>query len=173
MSHSADLVRDLVRDNVRVLAQLRATLDRLPDAAYADAAPELGLASIGSHVRHVIDFYACFTTQLASGSVDYDLRARDARLECDSRAAVDACSRAEELLRTCEADGVLDVRMEGGPWTRSSRARELAALCSHAVHHFALIAVLLRRAGESVDADFGVAPSTLRYWEASGGAPRR
>lgn len=169
MQHFADLVRD----NLRVLAQVRATLVRLPDATYASAAPEIGLASIGSHVRHVIDFYACFTAQLASGSVDYDARARDPGLEIDARAAIDACARAEALLRTCDADGVLDVRMEGGPWTRSSRARELAALCSHAVHHFALIAVLLRRAGEPVDADFGVAPSTLRYWEASGGAPRR
>jgi hypothetical protein len=35
-------------------------------------------------------------------------------------------------------------------------------LCSHAVHHFALIAMILRAHGIDVDPKFGVAPSTLR-----------
>jgi hypothetical protein len=34
------------------------------------------------------------------------------------------------------------------------------------VHHFALIAMLLERFEISVPEDFGIAPSTLRYWQA-------
>src|SRR5437588_542470 len=45
----------------------------------------------------------------------------------------------------------------------SSISRELQALSSHTVHHFALIAMTLRMHGVETDADFGMAPSTLRY----------
>ncbi|MFT5050292.1 MAG: hypothetical protein ACI8QZ_001693 [Chlamydiales bacterium] len=38
---------------------------------------------------------------------------------------------------------------------------------SHTVHHFALIAVILRLDGRSVRARFGVTPSTLRHREAT------
>ena len=53
------------------------------------------------------------------------------------------------------------------PWTASSLDRELQSLISHTVHHYALIAMLLRVSGRQPAADFGVAPSTLRYWEES------
>ena len=45
----------------------------------------------------------------------------------------------------------------------SSLSRELQALSSHTVHHFALIAVTLRAHGVQMDPEFGMAPSTLRY----------
>lgn len=163
---------DLVRANARVLEQGRALVARLSDDAYRAGAPEVGLASIGSHVRHVLDFYACFVAQVDGGRIDYDQRARDPRIETDPRAALASLERATHALAAHERDGTLEVRMEGGPWTRSSRARELAALLSHAVHHYALIAILLRRRGELVDPEFGVAPSTLRYWEESGASER-
>jgi hypothetical protein len=45
----------------------------------------------------------------------------------------------------------------------SSLSRELQVLSSHTIHHFALIAVTLRAHGVQMDADFGMAPSTLRH----------
>ena len=50
-------------------------------------------------------------------------------------------------------------------WGTSSVERELQFLRSHTVHHFALIAVILRLSGVEPDEQFGVAPSTLRYRE--------
>ena len=68
-------------------------------------------------------------------------------------------------------DAALTVRMEDAPegcpaaWMPSSVARELQAVRSHTIHHFALIAMTLRAWGIEVDSTFGVAPSTLRYRE--------
>ena len=45
----------------------------------------------------------------------------------------------------------------------SSIGREMQALASHTVHHFALIAMTLQALGFHLDRDFGMAPSTLRY----------
>lgn len=41
---------------------------------------------------------------------------------------------------------------------------------SHAVHHYALIAVIGRRRDRPVDEDFGVAPSTLKHRRRAGAA---
>ncbi len=52
----------------------------------------------------------------------------------------------------------------------STLARELQFAMSHTVHHYALIALILRTQDYEVHPDFGVAPSTLRFWIKSGAA---
>jgi hypothetical protein len=52
---------------------------------------------------------------------------------------------------------------------RSTLARELRALASHTIHHYALVAVVLRLRGVAVPAHFGVAPST--WADARSGLP--
>jgi hypothetical protein len=49
-------------------------------------------------------------------------------------------------------------------WSQSSVTRELQALLSHTVHHYALIALMLQLNGFEVPEELGVAPSTLRRW---------
>jgi len=50
-------------------------------------------------------------------------------------------------------------------WCTSSVLRELDFLQSHTVHHYSLIAMLLRLHEIDPGEDFGVAPSTLKYWK--------
>lgn len=45
----------------------------------------------------------------------------------------------------------------------SSIGRELQVLCSHTIHHYALIAFILAAQGIRVKEDLGVAPSTIRH----------
>ena len=73
-------------------------------------------------------------------------------------------------------DTELAVRMENAEtdvWLASSIGRELQALSSHTIHHFALIAVTLRLHGIVVDPDFGMSPSTLRYQAAKSTLPSK
>jgi hypothetical protein len=67
-------------------------------------------------------------------------------------------------------DSIIWVRVEDAKAGRiddsfmtSSVSREMQALSSHTIHHFALIAVTLKALGVNVDCNFGVAPSTLRH----------
>ncbi len=53
---------------------------------------------------------------------------------------------------------------DASEWGYSSVKRELQFLLSHTIHHYSLVAVALRAQGFEPGADFGVAPSTLRYW---------
>lgn len=165
----SDLVR-LARENARLLAQGRALLATLADELYAAPAPALGLSGAGSHLRHCVDFYARFFEGLAGSRIDYEGREREARLELDRAHALerlDALIGALEDFAGSAEERPLLVRGEHArsEWASSSLERELEFLASHTVHHYALIAVALRAHGRDPGREFGVAPSTLRYWK--------
>ncbi len=159
--------------NRHLLEQGLALLAQLDDALYAN--PRGSWTPVGAQYRHVLDHYFCFFEGLATGRVDYDARTRDERLE-RSRAEAEVATRGilsalQQL--AARADAPLLVQMnsgapEDGPdWRESSAGRELQFLCSHTVHHYALIKLLLQGAGMDLGPEFGVAPSTLTYQRAT------
>jgi hypothetical protein len=161
----------LVEDNVSLIDQGVRLLGTLPPHVFtARSTMTLG-ASIGGHLRHNLDHYACFLRGLARGRIDYDDRERAADIETDPAAASAALRRAAAGLRSVTApalDQDVAVRMDTGeseerPWTRSTVRRELQFLLSHTVHHYALIAMICHLHDRAVDEDFGVAPSTLKF----------
>lgn len=164
----------LVGINTTSLQQALQLLDELDDAAFA---------RIGAHLRHVIEFYECFLDGLQMMHVDYDARRRDPAIEQHRRTAAARLRLLIERLASepeLRGDGSIFVRMEdatgrgiSSPYLLSSVGRELQVLSSHTVHHFALISLTLQAAGYTVEADFGVAPSTLRYRREAGILSRR
>ena len=52
---------------------------------------------------------------------------------------------------------------EGAVWTESTPERDLQYLQAHTIHHYALIAMILRLQGREPGKGFGVAPSTLTF----------
>lgn len=163
----------LIRTNIGWLRQAEALLEQISDAVYTVAPGGLTPHKAGGHLRHILEFYECFLAGLADSHIDYDARKRDLSLERSRPAARD---RIRCLIRSLEAepalraDSVIWVRMEDSagtqtpePFLVSSVGRELQVLSSHTIHHFALMAMVLRVHGVAVDAGFGMAPSTLRY----------
>lgn len=161
----------LIDDNVSMIDQGVRLLAALTAATFtASSSATLG-ASIGGHLRHNLDHYACFLRGLDTGRIDYDDRERAAHVETDPRAAAAALTRAATGLRSVPLivlEARLEVRMDSGesderPWTHSTVRRELQFLLSHTVHHYALIAMICRMHDVAVDDDFGVAPSTIKH----------
>ena len=161
-----------------LLRQAVTLLESLPDGLYTGTSPFTPGGTVGRHLRHCVDFFERFFDGVPAGRVDYSGRRRDPAVET-SRAA--ALSRLAGLEARLAAAAGLDpgrsilVRPEDDDsdprdpeaWSRSSIGRELRFLASHTLHHFALIAVLLRALGQHIDPEFGVAPSTLRHWSQS------
>ncbi|HKZ81571.1 MAG TPA: hypothetical protein VJ124_25105 [Pyrinomonadaceae bacterium] len=128
--------------------------------------------SIGAHLRHVLDFYQCFLAGIESSRVDYDKRERNPKIERDLNSALtrvgsliedlgllSSIDEQEFLLVSAEDDG------SGSHFScNSSVLRELVFLESHTVHHYSLIAMILRLHEIEPPENFGVAPSTLSYW---------
>ncbi len=162
--------RTLIAENVAVLLQGGELLDSLSSDVYAREGRFDARSGIGAHFRHCVEFYASFLDGVRSGRVDYGARPRDRRLERDRELARNRMweiANALDALDGADAEAPLVVRAEGvahDEWSCSSVGRELQVLSSHTVHHFALVALLLRLEGVEPPEEFGVAPSTLEYW---------
>lgn len=160
----------------QVLRQGAALLDEMTDEIYVAGASASGSGAIGGHFRHCLEFVNCFLAGAKEGRIDYGKRARNFRLETDRQFAIEefrAAIRAMETPVSFAAKTVLlvkpeDIAEEAGEdfWCPSSAERELEFLQSHTIHHYALIGFKLRQMNFRLPADFGVAPSTLRFWTA-------
>ena len=145
-------------------------IDGLTDELYVKTSN--GVGSVGAHFRHNIDFASNFLDGLEKGKVDYNQRERDLRVEENRQIASESIVfliRRIILIspERLEADMKVCSELDDSNWHRSTGARELEFLHSHTVHHYALIAEKLNSMGVDVSADFGVAPSTLKFWAES------
>ena len=153
-------------------------LESVDNQRYAARSVTLETDSAGSHMRHCLEFFDCFLSGLGEGAVDYTARKRDGAIARDRLLGMLRIAEVIDRLRALErldADGPLLVRGEDdeqGGWTSSTPARELQFLRSHTVHHYALIAIILRSQSLEVPAAFGVAPSTLRFQAEAVGCAR-
>jgi hypothetical protein len=163
----------LVEESCRILRQGIDLVAALDDELYKKPQEPVTTSGIGGHIRHCIDHVQCLLAGLAQGRVDYDRRERDPRVESDRRHAIRGLRRAIDGLAAIDAArdyGALAIKTDApedapASWTSSSLERELQSLISHTVHHFALIAFLVRLNGVETAEGFGVARSTLTYWK--------
>ncbi|HRC85855.1 MAG TPA: DinB family protein [Thermoanaerobaculia bacterium] len=167
-----DQISSLIEDNLHFLAQARDLLTTLSDQEF-EARPGIAMSPVGSHLRHCLDFYSSFLDGVDVGVIDYDARHRDPRLETERAHALAAVrtlmNRLNQLVGQL-GNKTLSVAMdrmgwedEEGAWADTTVARELQFLRSHTVHHYALMAAVLRLLGLDPGPDFGVAPATLNY----------
>lgn len=116
------------------------------------------------------------------GRVDYDVRERVAEVETElatAAAVLDELRAALAGLRGKALERPLLVRVDDavgrgadGGWQRSTFGRELQFLISHTIHHYAIIAMLLRGRGFEPGDELGVAPSTLAHRRRSAACAR-
>jgi uncharacterized damage-inducible protein DinB len=164
-------IQELIDSNVKTLLSAQRLLNTLPNDFYAQAQQPYFEASLGKHLRHILDHYLCFRRDYSKGLIDYDQRSRQCQLEVDKDYALASIKEIIEFLdglkQEASAEQPLQVLMcndecvPDGEITQSSLGREMQFLQGHSVHHFALMATMLRIAGHSVDEHFGVAPSTI------------
>lgn len=162
----------LITKCISLLEQGARLLEQLTDEVYARRSVLSPRGSVGVHLRHCLDFYRSFLDGLESNRIDYSFRRRDPKLEIDRRYAIGEIHRLitqlREILPLFRIAPIL-VNTEDRDdsrefWCGSSVVRELEFLQSHTTHHYSLMAVLLRFEGIEPGDEFGVAPSTLRYW---------
>jgi len=150
------------------LARGALLIEQIEDSVYCRKAN--GTGSIGGHFRHNLDFAYSFLNGIRTGKIDYNRRERDVRTEENRFYAVERFALTIHRLSSLEPELLqrkVWVRSEIGMevWHESSAARELEFLHSHTVHHHALIAEKLAFFGVKAADNFGVAPSTLKFWK--------
>jgi hypothetical protein len=163
---------ELVEAARDVLLQGLGLLFRLEDQKYAQKAGEPFQASIGGHFRHVLEHFQCLLEGLPTGTVNYDARRRNPRIENEvTFASIAACDvmralkkwDARTVERACKTATSVAYHSESPALLESNIGRELAYCVAHAIHHYAIIRLIGSEVGVAVPKEFGYAPSTLKH----------
>ena len=162
----------LIDSATEILRQGEALLHVLDDEIYRRKIPAVFTSAMGGHYRHCLDHFQCLLDGVAEGEVNYDDRRRDARIESDRQFALAETRRLKEACAKIPPAALelpinvyskVNYEEEAGLVTASSFGRELMYAVAHAIHHYALLAVMCGLLKVRVPYGFGIAPSTLQY----------
>ncbi|MBL0328267.1 MAG: DinB family protein [Bacteroidetes bacterium] len=154
------------------LIEIKDLLNGLSQEQYNRKLEILSDASIGQHVRHILEFYKCLFAGEQSKEVNYDVRQRDLKLETDLPFASQTIDKIVNALLDIKSDFpvtfIADYSTKDGQqpeYIPSSFYRELAYNLEHSIHHQALIKVAITEMQLTtlVKDTFGYAPSTIRH----------
>lgn len=148
--------------------QIDKIIHLLPNEVYTKKSKLLHNASIGQHVRHIIELYIELNNGYESGIINYELRKRDLRIETDIQFSSNTIATIVQQLN--KPNKALQLVIDYS-FTNTSKMivdtnylRELIYNLEHTVHHMALIRVAIKEfTNIKLDTSFGVAVSTLKY----------
>ena len=151
-----------------VFVQLSESLKQLTDAEYSQPSKILFNATIGQHVRHIIELFLCLEKGYDEGFVNYERRKRDYRIETDKNVAAGLLKDIFRRIERENRDIVLEAEDYGDVAEivaiPSNYYRELAYNLEHTIHHMALIRVGINEVSAiTLPDEFGVAYSTIKY----------
>ncbi|MEM9824603.1 MAG: hypothetical protein AAF985_26180, partial [Bacteroidota bacterium] len=143
-------------------------LYQIDDKTYQTALPVFSGSSLGSHFRHILNFYDCLLNGIKEGIVDYSCRERSVKIETKTLEAQKAFIRINETIVDLDDDMPITVRADFSghrrPLVTSSVGRELMFVFDHAIHHLAIIkmGIISHFPEIELDEELGLAPSTLK-----------
>lgn len=153
----------IIESSLQTLQKSKNLLSFLSNEQLSDTSVSPYYSSIGSHLRHIFDFYACIFSY--NSVIDLTERRRNTLVECD-------CNCAEDYLKTIvdklvvldDLDRevmVIDDLGIGKVKTKYTMSAILVQANSHTIHHYAIINYILYGLGIFVeDSDFGYNATT-------------
>ena len=151
-----------------VFVQLTASLDLLEDSQYVYGSKILSNASIGQHVRHIIEMFICLEDGYDCGVINYENRKRDIAIETKKEVANALLKKIYEGIDKQNKPLIMK-----GAYNEDSDElidfdtnyyREIAYNLEHTIHHMALIKVGIREVSDiEIPEGFGVASSTIKF----------
>ena len=160
----------IIEASIKSLEKSIKLLSLLTDDNLSNSTVSPYYSSIGSHLRHILDFYNCILSGYQKDYVDLTDRKRDQRIESNCEYAL-ICTNKIIL----ELKGSLDLNQKvivnddlglGDIQIEYNLASLLAQANSHTIHHYAIINYILDRLGVNFeDEDFGFNPTTPKPLE--------
>jgi hypothetical protein len=150
---------------IRSLNELTDLLNQLSDEVFSAKCAALSGATIGEHTRHIIEMFQCLEKFYDGGIINYDLRERNNRIQTSTEFALISIRQIQKSLDKPNKELILHQIIEGENISICSNYhRELLHNLEHCIHHQALLKVaVLPLQNIKIDADFGVARSTIAY----------
>ena len=128
-------------------------------------------ASIGGHLRHVLDLFDCLFEGVDQLKVDFTARKRNELVESNKALALEYLETTIQTLKNMshlDPNTMVEVMDDLGSGEKISVNYTLgSAICqahSHTIHHFACIGYVLEQLGQSIpDSGFGYNPTTPKH----------
>lgn len=155
----------LIHSIINSLNELKHLLEQLSNDDYSQKCDALSHATIGEHTRHVIEMFQCLENFYAKGVVNYDKRERNNLIQTNTAFAIQCIENIQANIEKENKNITLQQIIDGEEvLIESNYNRELLYNLEHCIHHQALIKVaILQNESITVDANFGVARSTIEY----------
>ena len=153
------------------LNQLKELSENLTDEQLSSTLTVLNEASIGAHIRHILEFYMCLLECDNSKNLNYDFRKRDRTIEVCTAKCVSTIENLLVELQKHQTDFEIDLSADYGTGevnqeitVRTTFFRELLYNIEHLVHHLAIIKIGIQSLEPklNISGDLGVAASTIR-----------
>ncbi len=153
------------------LREIESVLKNMNELSYKTPIKLLSGGTVGQHVRHILEFYLSLANGAKVGKINYDKRERNLLLESDIKFGIftieKICSNFFHIKhdKKIELEGNYSTEENEPIVITSSLNRELAYCLEHSIHHQALIKIALIELNLQglLNANFGVAPATIRY----------
>ena len=154
-----------------VFVQLSESIQQLSDEQYKQPSSILFNATIGQHVRHIIELFICLNQGYETGLVNYEKRKRDYRIETERELAIELLHSIYTSINKPDKNIMLEVSYDEHSndtiVIHTNYYREVAYNLEHTVHHMALVRVGINEVSSiELPAGYGVASSTIKYRKA-------
>jgi hypothetical protein len=156
----------IIQSTFKTLDKTVNLLSTLSDELLSNASVPPYKSSIGSHLRHILDFYDCILNKDAECRVDLTVRKRDLLVESNCSAALQYCNQIIDKLKRADYNFnehvfVIDDLGTGKIEIKYTLGALFAQANSHTIHHYAIINYILDGLGISIeDVDFGYNQTT-------------
>lgn len=156
----------IIKSTLKTLQKSKYLLEKLSDEALCNASVSPYYSSIGTHIRHILDFYDCIFNISSENIVDLTARSRNREVESKCCNALSYLNFIESKLNLWEINmngmvKVIDDLGMGKIEMQYTMASLFSQANSHTIHHYAIINYILE--GLNIpfdDEDFGYNPTT-------------
>lgn len=152
----------------KLFLQLEDSLIQLSNEQYNAKIDTLSGATIGQHVRHVVEMFVCLQDGYTSGIVNYETRKRDITIETLKDVAIELLHKINATLFSDNKELILEVGFDENSdelnRLPTNYFREVAYNLEHTIHHMALIRIGICKVSDiKLSEGYGVASSTIKY----------
>ncbi|WP_338359507.1 DinB family protein [Yeosuana marina] len=156
----------IIQSTLKTLEKSKFLLETLSDNEFCDCSVPPYYSSIGSHIRHILDFYDCVLSMDFEKRIDLTARDRNKDVERYCILAAEYLNKIINQLTNVDYNfdeivTVIDDLGTGKIEMSYTLAAVLSQANSHTIHHYAIINYILDGLEISMaDSDFGYNPTT-------------
>jgi hypothetical protein len=159
-------MNDILVSTLKTLNKTNQIISILNDELLCNSTIPPYMSSIGSHIRHILDFYDCILNRTSEFPIDLTLRKRNALVETKGTEALKYYNIIKNKLNNInynfeEEIDVVDDLGNGKIKIKYTIGALFAQANSHTIHHYAIINYIMNGLEVEIkDTSFGYNPTT-------------